>query len=100
MSCIPQIISLFNKQTPTADNQSKICLKLAIYLVAKLKPILENKFERPMSFIPQIISFYKQTHMADNQSKICFKKTIYWVAKLKPILENKFERPMSFIQQS
>ena len=52
MSCIPQIISLY-KQTPTADNQSKICFKLAIYLVAKLKPILENKFERPMSFIPQ-----------------------------------------------
>ena len=68
--------------------------------VAKLKPILEVKFERPMSFIPQMISFYKQTHMADNQSKICFKKMIYWVAKLKPILENKFERPMSFKPQS
>ena len=29
-----------------------------IYWVAKLKPILENKCE-PMSFIPQIISFYE-----------------------------------------
>ena len=52
MSCIPQIISLY-KQTPTADNHSKICFKLAIYLVAKLKPIIENKFKRPMSFISQ-----------------------------------------------
>ena len=33
----------FYKQTPTADNQSKICFKLDIYWVAKLKPILENK---------------------------------------------------------
>ena len=48
MSCIPKTISLY-KQTPTADNESKICFKLAIYLVAKLKPILGNKFERPMS---------------------------------------------------
>ena len=38
--------------SPTADNESKICFKLAIYLIAKLKPILENKFERPMGFIP------------------------------------------------
>ena len=52
MSCIPKIISWY-KQNPTADNQSKIYFKLAIYLVAKLKPILENKFERPMSFILQ-----------------------------------------------
>ena len=83
-----------------SKSKSKSCFKLAIYWVAKLKPILEVKFERPMSFIPQIISIYKQTHMADNQSKICFKLTIYWVAKLKPILENKFERPMSSIPQS
>ena len=67
----------FYKQTPTADNQSKICFKLDIYWVAKLKPILENKFERSMSCIPQMISLYKQTPTADNQSKICFKLNIY-----------------------
>ena len=33
-------------------NQSKMGLKLGIYWVAiKLKPILKNIFERPMSFI-------------------------------------------------
>ena len=47
MSFMPQMISLY-KQTPMADNQSKNMLH-----IAKLKPILENKFERPMSFIPQ-----------------------------------------------
>ena len=49
MSFILQIISLY--KPPTADNESKICFKLTIYWVAKLKPILENKFERPMGFI-------------------------------------------------
>ena len=49
---MPQMISLY-KQTPTAVNQPKLCFKLTIYWVAKLKPVLENKFERPMSFIPQ-----------------------------------------------
>ena len=52
MSCIPKILSLY-KQTLTADNESKICFKLAIDLVPKLKPILEDKFERSMSFTPQ-----------------------------------------------
>ena len=49
--------------------------KLGIYRVAKLKPVLENKY----------------------QSKMGFKLGIYWVASKATILKNKFG-PMSFIE--
>ena len=38
-----------------SKSESKGCFKLAIYLVAKLKPILQNIFERAMSCIPNIM---------------------------------------------
>ena len=74
------------------DNQSKMCFKLTIYWLAKLKPILENKFDRCA-----IYWVAKLKPILENKCKLIW---LFILAKLKPILKNKFERPMVILSSS
>ena len=62
------------------DNQSKMCFKLIIYWIAKLKPILESKCKLICLWNGLKFIFERFLRLRDNQSKMGFNLSIYWVA--------------------